>query len=78
MSGSSDGRTGHIRKACRHVLTRRGHCRSDRSGAEQTLATIREKGGDGEILAFDVRDRQALEGGSGWKRTSTIVAMLGS
>ena len=38
-SGSSDGRTGHIRKACRHVLTRRGHCRSDRSAAVRSNGT---------------------------------------
>lgn len=35
--------------------------RSDRNGAEQTLAAIRKIGGDGETVAFDVRDRQAAE-----------------
>jgi hypothetical protein len=38
-SGLSDGRTGHIRKVCRNVLTRRGHCRSERSAAIRSNGT---------------------------------------
>ncbi len=33
----------------------------DKSGAAQTLTTITESGGDGEIYQFDVRDGQATE-----------------
>ncbi len=35
--------------------------RSDRSGAEETLAMIRASGGDGEILPFDVADFDAVQ-----------------
>lgn len=34
---------------------------SDREGAEQTLALVRDNGGEGEISRFDVRDAKATE-----------------
>jgi 3-oxoacyl-[acyl-carrier protein] reductase len=35
---------------------------ADKNGAEQTLALVKETGGDGEICQFDVRDREAVSG----------------
>jgi 3-oxoacyl-[acyl-carrier protein] reductase len=35
------------------------HYRSDLSGAETTLGRVREAGGDGRLLAFDIADRAA-------------------
>ncbi len=35
--------------------------RSDRAGAEETLAAIKTLGGDGELYACDVRDREGAE-----------------
>lgn len=34
---------------------------SDKNGAEETLATVRDGGSDGEIYGFDVRDTQKTE-----------------
>ena len=34
---------------------------SNAAAAEQTLAAIRERGGDGELLPFDVADKQAVD-----------------
>ena len=34
---------------------------SNAAAAEQTLTAIRERGGDGELLAFDVADKQAVD-----------------
>ncbi len=35
---------------------------SDQTGAEQTLATVKENGGTGEIYGFDVRNGEVAEG----------------
>lgn len=45
------------RTGCHTVI----NYRSDRQGAEQTLAMITEQGGQGEISCFDVRDGEATE-----------------
>ncbi len=45
---------------------------SDKNGAEQTLATVVQLGGQGEIYQFDVRDGQATE-----KAVADIAERLG-
>jgi 3-oxoacyl-[acyl-carrier protein] reductase len=62
ITGGSKG----IGRAICVELARRGYYtvvnyHRDKSGAEQTLATIAESGGDGEIYQFDVRDGHAAE-----------------
>lgn len=50
------------------------HCVGDVAGAERTLAEIRQRGGDGEVLQFDIADREharevlakSLEKGAYW------------
>jgi 3-oxoacyl-[acyl-carrier protein] reductase len=62
ITGGSKG----IGRAISVELARRGYYavvnyHRDKGGAEQTLATIAEGGGRGEIYQFDVRDGQATE-----------------
>lgn len=47
--------------------------RSDQGGAEETLAQIRAAGGEGETVAFDVRDREAAE-----RAVAEIASRLGA
>jgi 3-oxoacyl-[acyl-carrier protein] reductase len=50
------------------------HCVGDLAGAEQTLSEVRQRGGDGEVLQFDIADRarcrevlaKSLESGAFW------------
>ncbi len=60
VTGTSKG----IGQAIARRLARGGfriaaHYGNDRSGAEETLASIVEAGGDGRLLSFDISDRSA-------------------
>ena len=60
------GGSGGIGRAVCVALARSGyqvivHYRSNRQGAEQTLAEVQAVGGQGEIIGFDVRDGEAVD-----------------
>jgi 3-oxoacyl-[acyl-carrier protein] reductase len=60
VTGSSKGIGRAIaRRIARDGFTVVVHYRGDRQGAEQTLNSIREDGGTGRIVQFDLTDREA-------------------
>ena len=81
------GGSGGIGRAVCVALARSGyqvivHYRSNRQGAEQTLAEVQAAGGQGEIIGFDVRDGEAVDTavrdiGERWPEIDVLVNNAG-